>query len=345
MRRAALFIPLLLLAACDGASAPGFANVDGSLAAADLATSENVISPAVLDLLTAAAAAIDSTTGAGLSASTALLGYAGPRSGTAALHTARLLVSSGVGPVAGPSISLSLSSLEGRTLVYDVDSASYVVSDETGAPAGAVRFVLYQAAEGAFVQPLARVGFVDIAEKAAAVVELAVTVAGTERLRYATQRVAESGGVHVTIDGTTPAALFAMDAASEVRSASELAFDMSYRVEEPARRHQVTVNLVADLLTGIGRQNLGVSLASAKTDVALSGELDESGRGTLAARSRGVTFALVVRSDSSLVVTAPDGAGYDPGGAAFLKELLASADRSLTRFDLLRQPVLGLVNR
>lgn len=342
-----LLMGVLALAACDGASGPGVATFDAIIAGHDLTTSENAIDAVALDMLSAAAAHIDSATGTAIVSSVGLLSYGRTPAPGAALSVARTLVAGRSRPLLSRIGGRSLSSLEGQTLVYDLDSSRYVVSNEPGAPSGAVRFALYQSEDEAFVQPLARAGWVDIYQLAepGRSIRLAVTVAGQERLNYVASRESTTDGITASLAGTSGQFAFELVGQASVVAEAELQFEFSYAVTGASRRHSMTINLDMDLTTGTGRQRLTVELLSPETAIALSGELDELGHGTLAARTGGSTVGQVTRTETGFTATRHDGAAFDASSSALLENLLESSDRGLLRFDRLREPVLGYLNQ
>lgn len=78
----------------------------------------------------------------------------------------------GIAGALGPANPAALfpDDLLGMTFAYDVENQRYVLSDQTGAPANGVRFILYAVnlATGQVVTPLSEIGYVDLTDKSTA---------------------------------------------------------------------------------------------------------------------------------------------------------------------------------
>ena len=240
--RAALAAALLVLAAC-GEDTPLPTDLETAAVTEDVEITQQAFENPQTAALSELGYAIDDAliASGGLSSSMASIVAAGPTSPSDRRNARRMLERVDAFTATEP-VSAIPAALLGQTLVWNLVTEAYEVSEITGAPANGVRFRLYTIDEltGLPADPLDYVGYADLTREGTAsnpAARLAVrTVAGVKLLEY----VATVGGTpsvpSFRVDGTAGvgpnAATFSLTVAVNVVSGNVTAI---WRTTIPAR--------------------------------------------------------------------------------------------------------------
>jgi hypothetical protein len=242
------------------------------------------------------------------------------------------------------------SELLGTTFAWDTASDGYVASDQAGAPASAVRFLLYAVDPVLLqpVQPLVEVGYVDLVDHGtASTVDLAIKVVegGVVYLDYqVTATPTANGGVigisGFATNGTTLANFDLQNSITGIDSSPVISFN--YHVGVPSRHVSVdwsaTQANLSDTEVGI---TLTLSITGPNGQVRITGSYGVSG-GSFQVKVNGGLFATVAidAETGTPVITGATGDPLTADEEASLQTILGFYQGSVEVFAGLLSPLV-----
>jgi hypothetical protein len=251
-------------------------------------------------------------------------------------------------PAGGAGIQASVvaipSEVAGKTFVWDESTDTYVVSDLSGAPSNGVRFLLYAVDPVTLrpVEPVVETGYVDVIDQStSALVNVRVQVV-EGNVTYLDYQVVESlttssGLVTISgfaFNGTTRANFTLKNTVSQNNGGIVIVLD--YSLDVPSRDLSVdwtaTFGDVSESLT------LDLTVSGPNGNVRLVGTEDADG-GTFTVKVNGNTFATIIVTASSLVVTGATGDPLTSDEEQALEAVFDSFESSLDAFSALLMPV------
>jgi hypothetical protein len=235
----------------------------------------------------------------------------------------------------------------GTTFVWDVDSATYVASTLSGAPANGVRFILY-AIDPLTLQPAAsldEVGYVDVTDQSTeTTLSTHVLVYGDGRtwLEYTVSGTGTASSGSVGVEG------FATNGVDRVnyslqntiaQSSNGMVLTLDYSLTVPTRSLSVSYtatfgNIAPDQVA----VTLDFTISGRNGDVRVSGTYGAAG-GAFSVRVNGEVFATVTITNGAPVVESATGTALTADEEASLQAILQYYDGSLGTFDDLFVPV------
>lgn len=296
--------------------------VSGSAAAVDLARGGAARTPAELHVAARRAAK---------ALVAALPKSAGPRVGRATARAREL-----------PAAVL------GKTYVYDLSQAGYVVSDRTGAPASGVRFILYAVnpVTGQVTDPLTEVGYADLIDRgtaSAADLQVLVVSGGTTHLDYrVTASGTENNGV-ISITGFITDGTHRADFNLVTRATADADGTLILDYDLALDARDVTIDLTfvfSGLNTESSSADLELELRGPNGTVVLEGNFSETG-GTIVVKVNGDTFATIQGDvdDTEPTIVGAEGRALTDAERQALKQIFEIAGRALVGFLVLLSPV------
>jgi hypothetical protein len=252
----------------------------------------------------------------------------------------------------GGALSASVASIPsavlGTTFVWDLESQTYVASDEVGAPSNGVRFVLYAVnpVTEKPADPLNDVGYVDVTDVGAGATKgtrIQVVSEGVTYLDYTITGTGTqtSGTLAVSgfaFNGTTRANYELHSTVAQSPSGMVLTLDLNLSV--PSRNFELTYTAT---FANLSPEDLAVTLdftvSGRNGDVRISGTYDADG-GSFSVRVNGEVFATITIGEGEPIITGADGAELTAAQMAALRTILLFYDGSLSVFDALLEPVM-----
>src|SRR3954471_16587650 len=230
----------------------------------------------------------------------------------------------------------------GKTFIWN--GSAYVVSPETGAPAGGVRFILYAIDPVTLLPPaqLDRTGYVDLVDMSSGATSAArvIVVSGTTTyLDYRVNLTATITSARVTVlgfitDGTT-------EATFNLRSVlTDNGLTLTHSIDVPQRDLSIDLSMTA---TGTTQETSAIAMTldmrGANGWARLTGNFTASGA-TLNVAINGVAFATITAvPGSDPVINGADGQPLTPEEFEALQRLFDFSGGAFLAFDQLMAPV------
>jgi len=197
----------------------------------------------------------------------------------------------------------------GKTFVWDTTSKGYVASNDPGAPANGVRFVVYAVSGGLLglagpSLPLTPLGYVDLTDRSAGGnAVMGTTLVGTEGGTSTTYADYTVGGPAGTIASTLALAGFVSDGLNRLDLTSALTSTLSafttHTTADVAAQDVHLVETTALTGTGTAELSLDLSLTSGGETLRAAGSIVAD----TAARTAGGSFAVTVNGRPFATVT------------------------------------------
>jgi hypothetical protein len=235
----------------------------------------------------------------------------------------------------------------GTTFVWDVQTATYVASDLSGAPAKGVRFILYAIDPVTHlpVETLDELGYVDVIDVSTSTdfaTHVLVYAEGKTYLEYTVTGSGTASSGALSVEG------FASNGVDRVnyslqntiaQSTNGMVLTLDYSLSVPTRALSVEYtatfgNIAPDQVA----VTLDFTISGRNGDVRVSGTYGAAG-GAFSVRVNGEVFATVTITDNAPVVTSATGTALTPEEEASLQAILEFYDGSLSIFDDLFVPV------
>lgn len=231
----------------------------------------------------------------------------------------------------------------GKTFVWSTVENRYVVSELTGAPAGGVRFIIYQVDSDTQqpVQPLVEIGYVELTRNANSATLAAFGNGGTKVMEY----TATIGGTQLvpslSIDGFVGVGVNRVNFnLSLAVSLTRGTVTVTWRTEMPSRRVSSRVTL------GIGETAVvfGAQMRAGLRRVDMGGTLGENG-GTITVRVGGKVFArLVFDAFDGVTITNADGQPLTPEEEETLERIFRWFEVAFGAPDALMAPLYTILD-
>jgi len=232
----------------------------------------------------------------------------------------------------------------GKTFVYDLNTAAYVMSDETGAPANGVRFVLYAVDPVSYapVEPLVATGYVDLIDLSGGTTQAARVMVVSGGVTYVDYTVTATSGTssgRVTVngmvtDGTTQANIVLQ---STINFTAGLT--LTYSIDVPQRDVSIDLSVgVSDVSQPDSPINVSLTMRGPNGTIAMSGQFTDTS-GTLNIRVSGHAFATITTNGSVTTITRVDGTPLSDDEMTALEGVFFIQSAAFVSFDQMLAPV------
>ncbi len=234
--------------------------------------------------------------------------------------------------------------LLGRTLVYDVELARYVVGEGTGAPENGVRLILYAVDPILHqpVTPLNDIGYLDLTDEstpAADRIGILAVVNQVTYLDYAASAVLTTSSITFSAEGYLSDGTTVVDFTLSHSWSQEAGFSVSYDVSERNTDNGVQLSLNLDPATQTGTMGLTVTYGGNTLTFSGTGS-DTAIEGTVS--YNGQTVVEVSGSPDAPVFTDVAGNELTPAQLQALAEIFHSIGEILDGFDDLLKPAYAV---
>lgn len=232
----------------------------------------------------------------------------------------------------------------GKTFIYDLATASYVVSDRPLLASNKVRFILYEVDPGTYapVEPLVETGYVDLTDLSAGSTQAARVQVVSGDVTYLDYTVsasstASSGQVSVigyVTDGVTQA---------NVNLRSTLTFTagltLTYSLDLPQRDVAIDLSVsITDVSSPSSTVNVNLTMRGPNGTVTLSGQFTDTS-GTLNVRINGNAFATITTDGTTTTITRNDGMPLSDDELQALNGVYDMSASAFVSFDQMFAPV------
>jgi hypothetical protein len=237
----------------------------------------------------------------------------------------------------------------GKTFVYDLSTAAYVMSDATGAPGNGVRFILYAVDPVSYapIDPLVETGYVDLIDLSGGSTQAARVIVVSGGVTYVDYTVTATSGTssgRVTVngmitDGTTQANIVLQ---STITFTAGLT--LSYSLDLPQRDVSIDLSVgVSDVSQPDSPINVSLTMRGPNGTVTMSGQFTDT-TGDLDIRVNGHAFASITTDGITTTITRVDGSSLSDDEAAALNGVFEVQSGAFVSFDQMLAPVGALFN-
>jgi hypothetical protein len=238
----------------------------------------------------------------------------------------------------------------GKTFVYDPNTATYVVSDLTGAPNNGVRFILYAVDPVTYIpsDPLTETGHVDLIDLSGGTTQAArvlVVSGGTTYVDYTVTATSGASSGRVTVigmvtDGVTQANI---NLRSTITFTAGLT--LTYSLDLPQRDVSIDLSVnVSDVSQQNSPINVNLVMSGPNGTVSMSGQFTDTS-GTLNIAINGHAFATITSNGTVTTITRTDGTPLSDDEMQALEGVFELQANAFISFDQMLAPVGALFSQ